>query len=192
MNKLIVVAMMVALPQMAHAIYKCKAADGRVDYSEFACPVAKQALKIDGLPARHQPPATQAAAPVDAEQVMRAEPPRSIAPSKPSIARGVEAEAEPGSRLAAVIAVLEDLDADGRDCEWALKGPGRSMDTCARFLPQTMERGAWSRAVSELQSLAKDRALAERHPGQLERAKQLSERVAGRSKLARAYLFSGR
>jgi len=55
-----------------------------------------------------------------------------------------------------------------------------------------MERGAWSRAVSELQSLAKDRALAERHPGQLERAKQLSERVAGRSKLARAYLFSGR
>jgi len=192
MSKLIVLALLVALPQMAHAIYKCKAADGRIDYSEFACPVVKQSIRIDGMPARQPPPSAQAAPSVDPEQILRTDPPRSVMPSRPAAPRTAEVEAEPGSRLAALIAVLEDLDADGRDCEWALKGPGRSMSTCARFLPQTMGRGAWSRAADELEALTRDRALVERHPAQIERAKQLSERVAGRSKLARAQLFSGR
>ena len=192
MNRLIVIALTAALPHMAHATYTCKGTDGRVDHSDAPCPTTLQSLKVDGLPGRlplHFQ--AQSSPPMDPEKLLRAEPPRSVQPPKLPVRKHSGFAVTTHSRLVAAIAVLEDLDGDGQDCEWALKASGRSMNACARFLPQMMVNGAWSRAVAELQALERDRAFAEGQRTQIDHARRLIERVSSSSRSANSRLFSG-
>jgi len=127
----------------------------------------------------------------DPEQLLRAEPPRSVQPATPPARKPSGLAVATSSRLVAVITVLEDLDGDGQDCEWALKASGRSMGACARFLPQMMVNGAWSQAVAELQALERDRAFAQGQRAQIDHARRLIERVSSSSRSANSRLFSG-
>ncbi|WP_372525306.1 hypothetical protein [Piscinibacter sp.] len=193
MIRLIVIALILALPHIAHAIDKCRATDGRVDVSDGPCATTLPSTKGDAVAGRLQPTLQAQASPtMDPEQLLRAEPPRSVQSPKPAVRKHSEfAEATP-SRLVAVIAVLEDLDGDGQDCEWALKGSGRSMAACARFLPQMMGNGAWSQAVAELRALERDRAFAQGQRTQIDHARRLIERASSSSRFANARLFSAR
>jgi pyruvate/2-oxoglutarate dehydrogenase complex dihydrolipoamide acyltransferase (E2) component len=195
MNRLIIVALALSLPHMAHAIYKCKAAGGGVAYSDSACTSANESRKIDGLPIQFQPqfqaPQTPAA-PAQAAQPPQAQPQRSVPSATRPASRQADAASDSGSRLLAVAAVLENLELDGQDCSWALQGEGRKMEACARFLPQMMNKGAWHQAMSELRSLMADREFMERSRTQVEQAKRLADRVYGHSQFATSRLFSGR
>ena len=196
MNRLIIVALALSLPHMAHAIYKCKAAGGGVAYSDLACASAKESVKIDGLPTRLQPqfqaPSTAAVPAAATPQ----SPPAQLPYDPPSAIQGAPRQAgaasESGSRLQAVVAVLEILELDGQDCSWALKGEGRKMEACARFLPQMMNKGAWHQAMSELRSLMADPEFMARSRAQIENARRLADRVYGHSQFASSRLFSGR
>jgi len=196
MNRLIIVALALSLPSMAHAIYKCKAAGGGVAYSDSACGNTNQSLKIDGLPMQFQPqfqaPAAVVSPAPPSPQQPQAQPQRSAPSAARPAPRQADAASESGSRLQAVVAVLENLELDGQDCSWALQGEGRKMEACARFLPQMMNKGAWNQAMSELRSLMADPELMERSRVQVERALRLADRVYGHSQFATSRLFSGR
>ena len=193
MIRLIVFALTLALPHMAQAIDKCRATGARVDVSDVPCATTLPSSKVEAAAGRLQSPLQAQASPtMDPEQLLRAEPPRSVqSPKPPAYRRSGFADAT-SSRLVAVIAVLEDLDGDGQDCEWALKGSGRSMAACARFLPQMMGNGSWSQAVAELRALERDRAFAQGQRTQIDHAKRLIERASSSSRFANSRLFSAR
>jgi len=195
MNRLVIVALALSLPHMAHAIYKCKAAGGGVAYSDLACGSAKESVKIDGLPTRFQPQfqaPSAVAVPAATPQSPPAQPQRDAPSATQGAPRQADAASESGSRLQAVVAVLEILELDGQDCSWALKGEGRKMEACARFLPQMMNKGAWHQAMSELRSLMADPEFMARSRAQVENARRLADRVYGHSQFASSRLFSGR
>ena len=192
MNRLIIVALALSLPHMAHAIYKCKAAGGGVAYSDAACASTKESVKIDGLPMQFQPQFQTPAAPAQAPQSPQAQPQHSAPSATRPAPRQADAASESGSRLQAVVAVLESLEVDGQDCSWALQGEGRKMEACARFLPQMMNKGAWDQAMSELRRLMADPEFMQHSRAQVERAKLLADRVYGHSKFATSRLFTGR
>jgi hypothetical protein len=108
------------------------------------------------------------------------------------VPRQADTASESGSRLLAVVAVLENLELDGQDCSWALQGEGRKMEACARFLPQMMKKGAWEQAMSDLRRLMADPEFMQRSRAQLEQAVRLADRVYGHSRFASSRLFSGR
>ena len=97
----------------------------------------------------------------------------------------------PEAKLIKVKAIIESLEVDGRDCEWALKVDNQ-LHKCITFLPKMVEGAEWTQAIAAIQNLLKDEAFYIEHKFEFLSLKRSLERIAGYSQFAQVRLGRAR
>lgn len=166
------------VPVAAHAVNKCQGPDGKVVYSDLPCPVAKEPARPA---ARSAPPASGPAAPASAATAKL--PPLDQLP--PTGAGLLSARPEVGRnsdvRLTSVVALLDSMALDGRNCEAALKADERKVAPCVPFATVMQPGREWSQALHEMHALLKEPGLFERRRAEFAKASALIETISGHS-----------
>jgi hypothetical protein len=162
-------------PLAAQAVYKCKGEDGQVAYSDTPCPAAKESVKISGMPLKAQPERA-ASAPASPSALLSAAPPaagvRSLTPAR------IHFGDNPEARLVSVVALLDNLALDGRDCEAALKAQTPKYTPCAAFATHIGPGREWTQALAEVDALLKEPGLFERRRGEFAKVSGLIDRIS--------------
>jgi hypothetical protein len=98
----------------------------------------------------------------------------------------------PKSKLIKVKAILESLEVDGRDCEWALKVDEKQLPKCITFMSQMLENAEWGQAMAVIQDLLNDEAFYKENQLMFGQLNRIAERVAGYSQFAKVRLAGSR
>jgi hypothetical protein len=145
------------VPLAGHAAYKCVDERGQITYTDAPCPAGKASAKIAGLPYQSQPERS-------AQQTARLDFGRS-----------------PDVRLNNVVALLDSMALDGRNCEAALKADDRRIAPCQPFATVMQPGREWAQALLELHTLLQEPGFFERRRAEFARASALIDRISGHS-----------
>jgi hypothetical protein len=100
------------------------------------------------------------------------------------------------SRLTKAQAVLESVEIDGRNCDWALKvtqDQSAVADKClARFLSQMTEKAEFEQATQAITSLLTDQDFYKQNAVQFASLLETTKRIAGYSQFAKVRLGIGK
>lgn len=159
---------LLVLPCMGHAMHKCKDASGRVTYSDVPCKSEQESLEVPDHVRRED----------------RAARPLGIASHE-----AIDFGDSPEVRLIKSIAVLEDIQIDSRECDWALK-VHKDVSKCMKFAAKMTEGGPWQQVTEVLVALTQDESFAKDRLPELNRARRLMEDINGVSQLLKLRLGS--
>ena len=174
----------ICLPMASHAVNKCPGEDGKVVYSDLPCPVAKGSAAPKATTAPATAPAVRAAAttPVAAPARLPADlnslPATGVGVMSP---RTVDFGRTAETRLSTVVALLDAMAIDGRNCETALKADERKVAACVPFATVMQPGREWSQALGEVHALLKEPGLFERRRAEFAKASALIETISGHS-----------
>ena len=84
-------------------------------------------------------------------------------------------------RLATVMALLDTMALDGRNCEAALKADARKVAPCLPFATVMQPGREWSQALAEVNALLQEPGLFERRRAEFTKASALIETISSQS-----------
>ncbi len=176
--KVFAVLFVFATPPVFPAVYKCMV-NGQTVYSDKPCadPDQRESGRMDNKPALRIGAQNGSGGGYSTGAVAA---PR---PSGP-----IDFGDSPQGKLIKAKAIMESLEVDGRDCEWALKVDEKQLAKCITFMSQMQEEAEWGQTMAVIQYLLKDEAFFTEHRLEFSALKRLAERVAGYSQFAKVRL----
>lgn len=117
--------------------------------------------------------------------------PKPMSSAEKALARSVNIDfgTNPAASLVTIKAVLDSLDVDGRDCEWALKVDESKLYKCTEFLPKMMENAEWGQVMNAVQNLLRDESFYSQHRIEFSAIQRKVERISGYSQFAKFRLI---
>lgn len=135
---------------LAHAqVHRCTMPDGRVVYSDTACPNAAQDAKTLQRPPTPPTPS-----------------PKSLPPPVPLPAQ-LTFSGNPDLDYIKASALMDNIRIKGRDCEWALKVDKSKLADCKAFLEKLQPGGEFQQIGEQVTRLNADKASMERNAAEL-------------------------
>lgn len=98
----------------------------------------------------------------------------------------------PEAKFIKAKAIIESIEVDGRDCEWALKVDKKQLHKCKTFLSQMVEGAEWEQVNKVIQELSKDSKFINDHKVEFILLSKKIERISSYSQFAQIRLLGTR
>ena len=134
-------------------VNRCTMPDGKIVYSDAACPAAA----------------------ADSKTLIKVTP-RST-PTDNSSAKKIEFTDTPRTDYIKAGAILDNIRMLGRDCEWAIKVDKKQTYKCSEFLSRLGPKGELSQVTGHISKLNEDKKNAEQNSGELSRILRHMEEI---------------